>query len=142
MSIWKTKIDLELLNARCRHTLMEHLGIEFVEVGDNFLTAKMPVDQRTKQPIGILHGGATCALAETVGSSAANFCVDMDKHYCVGLDININHLRIVKSGFVRGIAHPFHLGKTTHVWEIKIFNDENKLTAISRLTMKVLDKIS
>lgn len=138
--MWKMPISIEALTERGRNTLVEHLGIEFVEIGDDYLVAKMPVDHRTHQPIGIMHGGASCVLAETVGSMAANFCVDQEKNYCVGLDINTNHIRPVRSGYVTGVAKPFHLGKTTQVWEIKIYGEHKKLISVSRLTMAVLSR--
>jgi 1,4-dihydroxy-2-naphthoyl-CoA hydrolase len=138
--IWFTPVSLEELNRRARHSLSDHLGIEFTEIGDHFLIATMPADHRTIQPAGILHGGATCALAETVGSAAGNYCVDQREQMCVGLDININHLRPVQSGKVEAIAQPIHLGNTTQVWEIKVFNEKKKLIAISRLTLAVIKK--
>jgi uncharacterized protein (TIGR00369 family) len=140
MQIWNKPLTLEILNNRSTNTLAENLGIEFIEIGDDFLVARMPVDQRTKQPIGIMHGGASCVLAETIGSTAANCCVDSDKSYCVGLDINTNHIRSIKDGFVIGKARPFHLGKTTQVWGIEISNEHNQLISVNRLTMAVLQR--
>lgn len=140
MKIWKTPIDLALIAARSKDTLIDHLGIEFTEVGDDFLCAKMPVDRRTKQPIGLMHGGASCVLAETIGSTAANFCVNPDEAYCVGLEINTNHIRAIREGFVIGTAKPYHLGKTTQVWSIEIVNEQKQLISINRLTMAVLHK--
>ncbi len=140
MKIWLSNIDLKVVNERGRNTMSEHLGIEFVDVGDDYLAARMPVDHRTKQPVGIMHGGASCVLAETVGSTAAQFCVDMDKYYCVGLDINTNHIRAMREGYVTGVAKPYHLGKTTQVWSIEIKNDEGKLVSVTRLTMAVLER--
>lgn len=142
MKIWKSEIDLNIVNERGKNTMSENLGIEFIDMGDNYLVARMPVDQRTKQPMGIMHGGASCVLAETVGSTAANFCVDSEKYYCVGLDINTNHIRSVREGFVVGKATPFHLGRTTQVWNIEIRNEEGKLVSINRLTMSVLKRAS
>ena len=139
-SIWTMPLTLEEINERARHSLCDHLGIEFVDIGDEHLSARMPVDHRTMQPMGIMHGGASCALAETVGSAAANYCVDQKKLVCVGLDININHIRPVQSGYVTGIARPFHLGNRTQVWEIRIYNETNQLVSVSRLTMAVLEK--
>jgi 1,4-dihydroxy-2-naphthoyl-CoA hydrolase len=139
-SIWKRELSLDAINQRGKGTLTEHLGIHFNAMGSDYLSAIMPIDQRTIQPMGILHGGATCALAETVGSVAANLCIDLQNHLCVGLDINVNHIRSVKSGMITAIAKPLHLGKTTQVWEIKIYNEEKKLIAASRLTMAVLSK--
>ncbi len=138
--IWQSPITLEILTRFSQNTLLTHLGIEFTEIGPDFLIAKMPVDARTHQPLGILHGGASCVLAETVGSMAANFCVEADKKYCVGLDINTNHIRVIKSGDVFGKATPFHLGQSTQVWQIEIQDDRQRLISISRLTMAVLLK--
>ena len=137
MKIWKREMDLERAIERCKNTMVDHLGIEFTDFGDNYLTARMPIDQRTKQPVGIMHGGASCALAETVGSTAANFCVD-GNDYCVGLDINVNHIRAIRSGMVYATAKPYHLGKMTQVWGIEILNEERQLVSVSRLTMAVL----
>jgi uncharacterized protein (TIGR00369 family) len=138
MKIWKMDITLALIEARSQDTMMTHLGIEFTEIGDDYLVARMPVDQRTRQPLGIMHGGASCVLAETVGSTAANFCVDQGQYYCVGLDINTNHVRAAREGYVTGIAKPYHLGKSTHVWGIEIVDDQKRLISINRLTMAVL----
>jgi len=140
MSIWKSEITLELIAKRNQNTLITHLGIEFIEIGSDFLTAKMPVDHRTKQTLGIMHGGASCVLAESVGSVAANYCIDLAHHYCVGLDINTNHLRPALSGFVIGTARPYHLGTKTQVWGIEIKDEEARLVSINRLTMMVLDR--
>lgn len=140
MKIWQTEIDLTLVTERGKNTMSDYLGIEFIEVGDDFLTGRMPVNQRTKQPADIMHGGASCVLAETIGSTAAQFCVDMAKYYCVGLDINTNHVRAMREGYVIGIAKPFHLGKSTQVWGIEIKNEEGRLVSITRLTMAVLNK--
>src|SRR5580658_2440707 len=104
MKIWKIELSLPELAARGKNTMIEYAGIEFIEIGDDYLVARMPIDPRTKQPLGIMHGGASCVLAETVGSTAANYCVDMTQSYCVGLDINTNHLRSIKEGFVIGTA--------------------------------------
>ena len=138
MKIWQNEVNLELLNERGKDSMSDLLGIEFLEVGDDFMVATMPIDHRHKQPLGIMHGGAYCVLAETVGSTAAQFCVDFEKYYCVGLDINTNHIRSVREGSVIGIARPFHLGKSTQVWSIEIKNAEGKLVSVNRLTMAVL----
>ncbi len=138
MTIFKTEVSLEKLNENSATSMLGHLGIEFVETGDNFLIAKMPVDNRTKQPLGLLHGGASVVLAETLGSIAANLCVDNAKQYCVGLDINANHLKSVREGFVYGKTTPIHIGKTTQVWEIRITDDKQNLVCISRLTVAVI----
>jgi 1,4-dihydroxy-2-naphthoyl-CoA hydrolase len=140
MKIWRTEMNLQAANERSQNTMGEYLGIEFIDFGDDFLTARMPVDHRTKQPAGIMHGGASCVLAETVGSTAGNFCVDINTHYCVGLDINTNHIKSMREGFVIGVAKPYHLGKTTQVWGIEIRNEEGKLVSVTRLTMAVLQK--
>lgn len=120
--------------------MVEHLGIVFTEVGEDYLTATLPVDKRTYQPYGLLHGGASLALAETLGSMAAAFCVDRTKQYCVGLEINANHVKSAREGIVTGTTRPIHIGKRTHVWEIKIVNPQNELISISRITMAVIDK--
>lgn len=141
MSIWHSQLTLDMINERGRNTMVEHLGIEFTAVDEHSLTAKMPVDNRTKQPVGIMHGGASCVLAETIGSTAANYCLDHNKQYAVGLDINTNHIRQARSGYVYGVAKPFHLGKTTQVWGIEIFDENHKLVSVTRLTMAVLNKL-
>ena len=140
MSIWKGIVTAEWLNKRCENTLVQHLGIEFTEVGDDFLCATMPVDHRTAQPFGCLHGGASLAFAETLGSAAGLMCVDRKKQYCVGMEINANHIRPVHSGQVRGVAKPVHIGKKTHVWEISISNKYDKTVCVSRMTLAVLNK--
>jgi len=117
-----------------------HIGIEWVAVGENFIKAKMPVDHRTNQPYGLLHGGASCVLAETLGSVASAMVIDHSKFYCVGLEINANHVRGVKEGYVTGVASPLHLGNTTHVWDIKIHDEKQKLVCVSRLTVAVLTR--
>lgn len=139
MRIFKRSATVESLNKWSRNTLVEHLGIEFTEVGDDFLTARMPVNPTTHQPLGLLHGGASVALAETLGSMAATLCVEESK-FCVGLEINANHVKGVRDGFVKGTTKPIHIGKQTHVWEIRISNDLDELVCISRITMAVLEK--
>lgn len=134
------KSTIEILNQRGKNTLVEHLGIEIISVGENFLEGKMPVDHRTVQPLGLLHGGASAVLSETLGSIAANCCVDENKQYCVGLEINANHIRGVKSGYVYGRAEVVHIGRSTQIWETKIYNEEKKLVCVSRLTLSVLNK--
>jgi 1,4-dihydroxy-2-naphthoyl-CoA hydrolase len=138
MAIWKTEVDINVLQQHRKNTLVEHLGIEYLEIGDDFVKARMPVDERTRQPLGLLHGGAHVALAESLGSMAANMCLDNSKEYALGLDINSNHIRSVKEGFVIGIAKPVHIGGKTQVWEIKIFDEKDRLLNISRLTMMVM----
>jgi uncharacterized protein (TIGR00369 family) len=140
MKIWKVEMDLKSLAERGKNTLIDHAGIEFIEFGDDFLMARMPVDHRTKQPLGIMHGGASCVLAETVGSTAANCCVDPEESYCVGLEINTNHIRSIREGFVYGLAKPYHLGKSTQVWSIEITNEKKQFISINRLTMMVMKK--
>jgi uncharacterized protein (TIGR00369 family) len=140
MAIWHQPIDLATVNARGKNSMVEYVGIEFITIGDDFMTARMPVDHRTLQPAGIMHGGASCVLAETVGSTAGNYCVDLQSFYCVGLDINTNHIRSIKRGVVTGTAKPFHLGKTTQVWSIEIVNEEGKLVSVNRLTLAVLSR--
>lgn len=140
LMIFRAPVDLTVLNTFNLNSLAGHLGIEFVDAGEDFLIARMPVDERTKQPFGILHGGASAALAETVGSVAATLCVDLTQHHIVGLDINANHLRPVEAGYVFGKARPLHLGRRTHVWEIKITDKAQRLVCISRLTLMIVDK--
>ncbi|AGA78594.1 hotdog fold thioesterase [Echinicola vietnamensis] len=140
--IFPKNLSLDTLNQFGKGNMLEHLGIVFTKIGDDFIEATMPVDQRTKQPFGLLHGGASVVLAETLGSVASSCCVDPAKQYCIGLDINANHIKAVRDGLVRGIATPIHLGKKTHVWEIKILTEEDQLACISRITMAVLDKKS
>jgi 1,4-dihydroxy-2-naphthoyl-CoA hydrolase len=137
-SIWFVRPTLDDLQRLVSHTMVEHIGIEFTEVGDDYLKAKMPVDPRTVQPEGLLHGGASAALAETIGSVAGNLCVDHTKRVCVGLEINANHIRAVRNGYVYGQARPLHLGQSTQVWEIEIRDEKQKLVCISRLTMAVV----
>ena len=138
--IWFAPVSLDEINLRARQSLCDHLAIEFVAIGDDYLTAKMPVDVRTIQPMGILHGGASCALAETVASAAANYCIDQSQKVCVGLEINVNHIKPVRGGFVLAKASPFHIGTTTQVWEIQIRTEQHILVAVSRLTLAVLQK--
>lgn len=140
MTIWFKPFTLEEVQQRGIGTMVEHIGITITEVGDDFLKGTMPVDHRTVQPMGILHGGASVALAETLGSIASYLVIDSDKKYCVGLDINANHIRAAKKGLVTGIAKPLHLGSSTQVWSIEITDEENRLVCISRITMAVLEK--
>jgi 1,4-dihydroxy-2-naphthoyl-CoA hydrolase len=140
MRIFPDNVTTEILNSLSKNTMAERIGIEFTTVGPDYLEARMPVDARTHQPFGLLHGGASVALAETMGSVAAHCCVDQARHYCVGLDINANHIRGVRDGYVKGITRALHIGKKTHVWEIRIVNDHEELVCISRITMAVLDK--
>src|ERR1700761_2501566 len=138
--IWKVQATPEQLMQRSRSTLAEHLGIRVTEVGPDFVRATMPVSSHTHQPQGILHGGASVALAETVGSLAANLCLDREKFVAGGQEINANHLRPVSSGLVTGTARPFHIGARSQVWGIEIRDENNKLVCVSRLTMAVIDR--
>ena len=139
--IWFDKeLSVEKLKPLGPNTMAELLGIEWVEVGNNFITAKMPVDHRTIQPYGLLHGGASCALAETIGSVASAMVVDHSKFFCVGLEINANHIRGAREGYVMGTASPLHLGGTTHVWDIKIYDEKERLICVSRLTVAILKR--
>lgn len=140
MKIWRVDFTVDDLNNGSGNTLTGHIGIKYTNFGDDFLEATMPVDERTKQPAGLLHGGASVVLAETLGSIASYLVIDLNKQYAVGLDINANHIRGISEGYVTGVCKPLHLGKSTHVWEIKITNPEGKLTCISRLTMAILDR--
>ncbi len=133
-------ISVSQIQEISKNTMVEHLGIEFEELGDNFLTAKMPVDHRTHQPMGLLHGGASVALAETLGSVASSLLVDLNEYHPVGLEINANHIKSARSGFVYGKTTPIHLGKKTHVWDIKITNENNELVCISRLTVAIIKR--
>lgn len=133
-------VNLEQLQVMSRNTLVERLGIEFTEIGEDYIKGKMPVDHRTHQPLGLLHGGASVALAETLGSVAATLMVDPAKQYCVGLEINANHVKSARDGFVYGLTKPVHMGKRTQIWEIKITNEADELVCISRITMAVIDK--
>jgi 1,4-dihydroxy-2-naphthoyl-CoA hydrolase len=136
--IWFKKPDLEELNNRPKNNIGGLLGIEFTEIGDDFIKAIMPVDDRTRQPYGILHGGASVVLTETLGSVASNLVLDTNFKMGVGLEVNANHLRPVKSGFVTGICTPIHIGGKTHVWDIKLYNDQGKITCVSRLTTAIV----
>lgn len=140
ISFKKDGVTIEALNNMMLNTMVSHLGIEFTEVGDHSICASMPVDARTHQPLGLLHGGASVALAETLGSIAATLCVDRNNQYCVGLEINANHIKSIKEGKVWGKVTPIHIGKKTHIWDIRITNEQNELISISRITMAVIDK--
>ena len=139
-SIFREGFTIETIQSSASGTLAEALGIRVTAIGPDSLTATMPVDHRTHQPMGILHGGASVALAETAGSVAANGTLDHEKQYAVGLEINANHLRSVRSGIVTAIARPVHLGRTTQVWDIRIVDDAGKPVCISRLTIAVLNR--
>lgn len=137
MTIWKKPISLELLTASAANTAVRHLGIEFLEIGADFLRARVPVDERTRQPFGLLHGGVSVVLAETLGSSAAYYACP-EGHHCVGLDINANHIRSARSGWVIGTTRAVHIGKSTHVWQIDMQDEAGETTCVSRLTMAIL----
>ena len=137
MRIWKKPISVDILTESHRRTAPELLGMEFVEVGDDFIVARIPVDERTRQPYGLLHGGVSVVLAETLGSCGAYYsCPPEDR--AVGLDINANHLKGVKSGWVRGITRAVHMGRSTQVWHIDMHNEAGELTCVSRITMAIL----
>ncbi|MGY2275551.1 MULTISPECIES: hotdog fold thioesterase [Pseudomonas] len=138
MSLWRTQPNIEQLNAIQKNTIGELLDIRFESFDDDSLTASMVVDHRTHQPYGLLHGGASVVLAESVGSMAAYLCIDPSKFYCVGLEVNANHLRGVRSGRVTAVAKAVHIGRTTQVWDIRLTNDEGKASCVSRLTMAVV----
>jgi 1,4-dihydroxy-2-naphthoyl-CoA hydrolase len=140
MSIWRAPLTPEQLTERGRRSLSGHLGIRITEIGPDFLRATMPVNEHTRQPFGVLHGGASVALAETTGSLASTMCVDMERWMCLGQDINANHLRAVSSGTVTATARPFHLGARSHVWHIEIRDEQDRLVCVSRLTMAVVER--
>lgn len=140
MSIWRTQTSVEQIQKYARNTLVETIGIRLTEIGPDFLRATMPVSPRTHQPMGVLHGGASVALAETVGSMAANLCVDPALYVCMGQEINANHVRPVTSGLVTATARPYHIGKRSHVWGIEIRDEQDKLVCVSRLTLAVVDR--
>ena len=141
MSIWFDKsISLEKIKDFGKDFMPDFLGMCWVEIGDDFLKISMPVNERTRQPYGLLHGGASCALAETAGSVASALVIDLNKFYCVGIEINANHIRGIKEGIVIGTTAPLHLGKSTHVWDIKIHDEEQNLICVSRLTVAIISK--
>lgn len=141
-SIWTVEVSPAVLNAYAKDTLAEALGIVFTEIGPDYLRARMPVDRRTRQYLGILHGGASVALAETVASTASNLVVNPQTHYCVGLEINANHLRSVREGYVWAEARPIHLGRSTHVWDIRIYEEgTDAIVAALRHTVIVLSRL-
>jgi 1,4-dihydroxy-2-naphthoyl-CoA hydrolase len=138
--MFTTSLTLDALDSFSNNTIADHLGIEFTEIGTDYIAAKMPVDKRTHQPFGLLHGGASVVLAETLGSIASFLCLkDPKKQHAVGLEINANHIRSVKEGFVYGKVTALHVGRSTHIWEIKITNEESKLVCVSRLTVAIVD---
>jgi len=135
--IWKVRPSKEVFANFSNYNIDKALGIEFYEVGDDYIKAKMPVDERTRQPYGLLHGGASCVLAESLGSAAGACCVELGKQFVVGLEINANHISSVRDGYVYGTARPIHIGKSTHVWDIRIESEAGKLVCVSRLTLAV-----
>lgn len=137
-SIWFRNYQLDEMKSLCKANLAEHLGIELTELGGNHLLGTMPVDHRTAQPAGLLHGGASVALAETLGSVAANLCVDPDRWVCVGQEINASHLRPVRNGIVTGKAKPLYLGRSSQVWEVSIVDERSRLVCVVRLTVAVV----
>jgi uncharacterized protein (TIGR00369 family) len=137
MPIWKKPVTVEELTRNSHNTAVSHLGIEFLEVGDDYLRARVPVDARTRQPYGLLHGGVSVVLAETLGSCGA-YCASPEGHHAVGLDINANHLKSVTTGWLTGVARAVHLGRTTQVWQIDMRNDAGQLCCVSRITMAIL----
>lgn len=141
MSIWyRNDYTIEALNDLGRNTMAEALGMRFVEIGDDFIKLQMSVDQKVKQPYGLLHGGASAAMAETAGSVASSMCINNDKQICVGMEINCNHIKGVKEGLIIATAMPLHLGASSHVWDIRIVDERQKLVCISRLTVAILRK--
>ena len=136
-AIWTRPISVEALHTAHKDTAPEHLGLEFLEVGDDFIRARVPVDKRTRQPYGLLHGGVSVVLAETLGSCGAIYCAPPG-HRVVGLDINANHIRAATAGWVTGKTTPVHIGRSTQVWAIELHNDAGELTCVSRITMAVL----
>lgn len=140
MSIWRTPTSVEQLDEYSRNTLAETIGIRVTEIGPDFLRATMPVNPKTHQPMGVLHGGASVALAETVGSLAATLCTDPTLYVCLGQEINANHLRPISSGTVTATARPYHIGKRSQVWSIEIRDEQEKLVCVSRLTIAVVDR--
>jgi 1,4-dihydroxy-2-naphthoyl-CoA hydrolase len=139
MAIWFDERPVSEAGRHARGTLVETLGIEVIEAGDDYLKGRMPVDRRTRQPAGVLHGGASVALAETLASWGAAFCVDRSRQSVVGMEINANHVRSASDGYVYGVARPAHLGRTSQIWEVRITDERGKLVCISRVTMAVLD---
>ena len=140
MSIWFDKsVTLPGKTLLGDDTMADFLGMEWVEIGNDFLRLRMPVNEKTKQPYGLLHGGASCVLAETAGSVASALVIDRQLYKCVGIEINANHIRAVREGYVTGTCTPLHLGKSTHVWDIKIVDGENRLVCVSRLTVAILE---
>jgi 1,4-dihydroxy-2-naphthoyl-CoA hydrolase len=141
VSIWKSNPTIEQINEHCKDTMVEHLNIEISKVNEGSLEGIMPVSNNIKQPFGIVHGGANCVLAETLGSLAANLVLDNQKQHAVGLSIHTNHIKAVRNGHIRGVAKPKHLGSKTQVWEIETFNTKSEVTSITSLTMSNIDRL-
>jgi 1,4-dihydroxy-2-naphthoyl-CoA hydrolase len=143
MKIWKRNVTVDLLNESGRHTLGETLGIEFTGIGEDYIKARMPVNERTRQPYGLLHGGASVSLAESLGSLASVLCLaPEDDRWCVGIEINANHIRSCREGFVTGTVKPIHIGRSLHVWDIRIEDEESRTVCVSRLTVSVIPNLS
>ena len=140
MSIWFKEVSVEELNRFSENTMLKHIGIEITELGEDYIKARMPVDHRTQQSLGLLHGGASVTLAESLGSTAAHLCIDPAQKICMGLEINANHIRAMRDGYVEGIARPLHIGGKIQVWEIKIYDPQERIVCASRITIAVLDK--
>ena len=138
MAIWHHSFSVQEANALCAHTAMEHLGVEITAIGDDHISGRMPVDHRTHQPMGLLHGGASVLLAETLASLGATGVVDRERFHCVGQEINANHVRGMRAGWVTGTARPLHLGHTSQVWDVRLVDEAGKLVCVSRVTMAVL----
>ena len=140
MSIFYTKYSLDQLNERNKNTMVEHCGVELTEITEDTLTGTLPAEDRNKQPFGIVHGGANCVLAETLGSIAANLTCNPETTHAVGLSITTNHIKAVRNGLITGIAKPVHLGRSTQIWHIKTYNSANELTANTQLTMAIIER--
>jgi len=140
MTIWQRQHSVKELNNMTQNCIEEHLGIEIVELGSDYISATMPVDHRTRQPFGLLHGGASVVLAESLGSLASNLCIDQNEKVAVGIEVNANHIKQVREGLVKGTVRPLHLGNKIHVWEIRIVNSAEKLVCICRLTVAIIKK--
>ena len=141
MSIWFKEVAIDDLNKSCENTMVSFLDIKMTEINEGSLVGTMPATNKVKQPYGILHGGANCVLAESLGSLAANLTLDYEKSHAVGLNITTSHLKAVRNGSVRGVAKPIHIGSKTQVWEIKSYNDANQLTSSTTLTMAIIDRL-
>ena len=141
MNIWFKEVNVDEINKRSENSMVSHCGVLITELNPDSLVGTMPADKRTTQPFGIVHGGANCMLAETLGSIAANLTCNAETHHAVGLSITTNHVKAVRNGFVKGIAVPNHLGRSTQVWEIRTFNDSDQLTSVTSLTMAIVRRL-